>query len=468
MTEPDLIRNLIDGRWEPGGSRELIDVVDPSTETVIARIPAGSSADVDQAVAAARAAYPSWSGRPLEDRLAILSAVADRIEAHVEELAGLESREMGRPVEVGAAWIGGAVAGLRHTIELARGYPFVVRDDSNTTITRRPLGVAAVITPWNFGTNVIVDALGPILAAGNTAVLKPSEKSPLSATRLVELFDLPPGVLNLVHGDSRAGAPLSAHPDIALAHFTGSVAAGRAIAASAAAKLHRVVLELGGKDPVIVDQGVDVPAVAADVARGSFINSGQICTSIERIYVHRAVADEFIEALTQEALRHTPAAEGSPWAIGPMVDARQREVVRGHVEEAVREGAGVRAGGFVPDRSGYFYPATVLTGVTDTMTIMREETFGPVAPVQVVDSFEEGLDRANNSPFGLAATVYTRDPEHAAAAATLNAGVIWVNRWQGAGANLIYEPAGQSGLTPTGSTAAFDAATRPTSIVRSE
>lgn len=348
-----------------------------------------------------------------------------------------------------------------------RGFEETVthNDGGATRILRHPLGATAVITPWNFPVPMVLGALGPLLAAGNSVVVKPSERSPLSTVLLFELLDLPPGVVNLVLGDARAGAPLAEHEQIQLVHFTGSVDAGRKVGAATGSRLHRAVLELGGKDPVVVDAGVDPKATAAAVAFGCFINTGQICTSMERVYVHQDIADEFVEALVEVAGTFT-LGDGHDEGVmmGPLVDSGQREIVRRHVADAVERGATIRAGGVEPEGKGYFYPATVLTGVDESMLVMTEETFGPLAPVVVVPTFEEGLERASASRFGLAATVYTADPDHMAAAARIPAGVVWVNQWQGGGPERLYEPAGDSGMGATGAAAAYDAATRPASV----
>ncbi|NUP65614.1 MAG: aldehyde dehydrogenase family protein, partial [Nonomuraea sp.] len=203
--------------------------------------------------------------------------------------------------------------------------------------------------------------------------------------------------------------------------------------------------------------GVDPAATAAAVAFGAFANTGQICTSMERVYVHRDLAEPFVDALVEAAAAYTPG-------LGPLVDQRQRDIVVRHVTDAVERGAVVRCGGVVPEGKGFYYPATVLTDVDESMLVMDEETFGPVAPVAVVSSFAEGLEKASATRYGLAATVYTGNPAHVAAARSLPAGVVWVNQWQGGGPERLYEPAGDSGMGATGSRAAYDAATRPMSI----
>ncbi|MGW4957333.1 aldehyde dehydrogenase family protein [Nonomuraea sp. NPDC004186] len=463
------LQNLIGGIWEDSRGDAFHEVVNPATEEVVARCPSGSPQDVRLAVDAAVRAQPAWAALTVAERVERLSRWADTVAAHAGELAEIECREMGKPVALGRAFIGGAATGFKAAAAEALEYAFEetvpAPDGGSTTIVRAPLGATAVIVPWNFPVPMTLGALGPLLAAGNTVVLKPSERSPMSAVRLLELMDLPPGVVNLVLGDSRAGAPLVADERVGLVHFTGSVESGRKVGERTGALLRRSILELGGKDPVVVDAGVDPVATAAAVAFGAFANSGQICTSMERVYVHRDVAEPFIEALVEAAGTYALGdGHDAGTVLGPLVDQRQRDIVARHVADAVSRGATVRAGGVVPEGRGFFYPATVLTGVDESMLVMTEETFGPIAPVVVVSSFEEGLERASASRFGLAATVYTADPAHMAAARRIPAGVVWVNQWQGGGPERLYEPAGDSGMGATGSRAAYDAATRPTSI----
>jgi succinate-semialdehyde dehydrogenase/glutarate-semialdehyde dehydrogenase len=285
--------------------------------------------------------------------------------------------------------------------------------------------VAALLVPWNDPIAIAGGQLGACLATGNTVVLKPSERTPLSTTRLVEVLDLPAGVLELLLGDERAGRPLAGHPEVDLVIHTGSIATGRELAALTAPDLRKVLLELGGKDPLIVDDGVDPAWAAEQAAAGAFANAGQLCTSVERIYVHEAVADAFVAALTARA-RDTE--------IGPLIDERQREIVHRHVTEAVGAGAELLTGGEPAGGPGFFYPPTVLSGCAGGMAVMREETFGPVAAVQGVRSFDDALAAANATEYGLAATVLTPSMAHAQAAwRELRAGTVKVNAvWGGA------------------------------------
>lgn len=463
------LQNLIGGVWEESRGDAFHEVVDPATEEVVARCPSGSPEDVRLAVDAAAEAQPAWAALPVAERVVRLTRWADAVAGHAAELAELECREMGRPVALGTGFIAGAAQLLKAAAAEALDYPFEEiipgPEGGSTTILRNPVGATAVIVPWNFPVPMTLGAIGPLLAAGNTVVVKPSERSPMSAVRLLELAGLPPGVMNLVHGDSRAGGPLVADERIGLVHFTGSVEAGRQVGAETGGRLTRAILELGGKDPVVVDAGVDPAAIAAAVAFGAFANSGQICTSMERIYVHHDIAEEFVDALVDAAATYILGdGRDETTVLGPLADQRQRDIVERHVTDAVERGATVRIGGKAPGGKGFFYPATVLTDIDDSMLVMNEETFGPLAPVVTVPSFEEGLAKAAKTRFGLAATVYTSDPAHMAAARAIPAGVVWVNQWQGGGPERLYEPAGDSGMGATGSRAAYDAATRPVSI----
>ncbi len=463
----EILRSYLDGEWKPPAA-ELCDVVSPATGEPIARFPADSLAEVGIAVGAAEAAADEWVRIGLAARLDLLEQCIERVGNHAADLAEVEQAEMGRPREIGRASVGGAVAAFRNSLACARSYEYAAEVSSGeggvTRIIRHPVGVTAVIAPWNSASSIILSALGPILASGNTVVVKPSERAPMSTVRLVECFaSLPSGVINLVLGGAATGARLSESPAVRLSHFTGSVPSGRAVAAAAGKQLHRSVLELGGKDPVIVDADVDVVATATEVAVGAFLNSGQLCTSMERIYVHERIADDFIAALARVAKSISTGT--GPIPIGPLVDERQRSIVEGHVTDAIDRGARVMCGGETPSGPGYFYPPTVLTQVDRSMLVMREETFGPVAPVQVVKSFEEGIEESRASNYGLTATVYTGSERNAHAAQLIPAGVIYVNKWRGGGPELIFEPAKWSGMGAAGERAAFDAATRPCSVV---
>ncbi|XVV09459.1 aldehyde dehydrogenase family protein [Actinoplanes sp. CA-131856] len=419
------VEQYVAGAWEPGGSGHKLTVVNPADGTSVTRVPISSEGDVAAAVAAARDAAPAWAATAPAARAAALHAAANALEAGADELAVIMNAEMGKPVDGARDSIGAGVGTLRQYAELGpthRGRTLAGDDGAIDLMTYGPRGVVAVITPWNDPVAVACGLLGAALVTGNTVVHKPSERTPATGWRVVQLLapHFPPGVLNLVNGDGAAGAALAASAVDVVAQV-GSTATGRSIAAACARTGAKALLENGGKDPVIVDAGVDPAWAAQQVALGAFVNSGQICVAVERVYAHRDVAPAFLDCL---------AAEADSWAsqIGPMVDRRMRDAVDEQVQQAVKDGARAVRGGAVPTGPGAYYPPTVLADCTDDMTVMREETFGPVAPVMVVDSFEEGLRRAADSPYGLAATVLTTSMSHAQQAwRTLPAGTVKVN-----------------------------------------
>src|SRR3954471_10637811 len=406
----------------PPAGAGTIAVLDPSTGEEIGTIPAGDAAAADRAVRAAHAAQPAWARRPAAERAELLKAAAARAREHAGELAELVARENGRALDESRGGIEAGIGGIEQYAEIGplhRGRALNGAWGATDMMVHEPRGVAALLVPWNDPIAIAGGQLGACLVTGNTVVLKPSEKTPLSTIRLVELLDLPAGVLELLLGDERAGRPLAAHADVDLVIHTGSIATGRELAALTAPDLRKALLELGGKDPLIVDAGVDPQWAAGQAAAGAFANAGQLCTSVERMYVHEAVADAFVAAL---------AARARETEIGPLIDERQREIVHRHVADAVGAGAQVHAGGEPSGGPGFFYPPTVLSGCSDAMAIMRDETFGPVAAVRAVSSFDEALAAANATEYGLAATVLTPSMAHAQAAwRELRAGTVKVN-----------------------------------------
>jgi succinate-semialdehyde dehydrogenase/glutarate-semialdehyde dehydrogenase len=312
-----------------------------------------------------------------------------------------------------------AVATMEQYAELGplhRGRSLQGGWDAVDLMVHQPRGVAAVLTPWNDPVAVPAGLLAAALVTGNTVVFKPSERTPLTGELLARALaaELPPGVLNVVPGDGGTGAALAAHPGVDVVCHVGSTAAGRAIAAAAAATGAHTVLENGGNDPFLVDADVDPAWAAGQAALGAFINSGQLCTAVERVYVCEPVADAFEAALVKEAEALVLGPGAAPaTTMGPLVDRRARDAVHDLVQQAQAAGARTATGGFRPDGPGAFYPPTVLTGVRADMALMRQETFGPVAPVQRVATFDEGLRAAADSPYGLAAVVLTATMAHA-------------------------------------------------------
>ncbi len=416
---------FIDGAWTTGRASQTLTVYDPRDDSPVTTVTVASAADVADAVAGARRAAAGWRRTAPGDRGAAVHAAASAVEDDSDKLAEVMSAEMGKPVGEARDSILAGVSTLRQYAELGpvhRGRTLAGSYGAIDLMAYGPLGVVAVITPWNDPVAVACGLLGAALVTGNTVVHKPSERTPGTGVRLARLLapHFPEGVLSVVSGDGGTGAAL-AGADVDVVAHVGSTATGRAIAAACARTGAKALLENGGSDPLIVDAGVDPVWAAGQAALGAFANSGQICVAVERIYVHRDLAGAFTDALASEA-----AGWGAK--LGPLVDRRLRTAVHGQVTAAVAAGAELRSGGVVPDGPGAWYPPTVLSGCADDMAVMREETFGPVAPIATVDSFDEALNRAGTSPYGLAASVLTRSMSHAQAAADeLTTGTVKVN-----------------------------------------
>ncbi|UCR88714.1 aldehyde dehydrogenase family protein [Mycetocola spongiae] len=433
---------FINGEWVPG-SAAAINTLNPATGEVITGVASASPAEVDGAVAAARAALaaPAWAGLLPVQRAALLFRLADLIEENAEELARLETTDQGQPLAISRAV---SVTGAAEHFRYFAGWVTKIQGSTNPIsypdtlhYTRRePIGVNALITPWNFPLMILSWKLSPALATGNTVVIKPSEVTPLSALRLVELAvraGFPPGVINLVTGDGAVGALLSAHPDVDHLSYTGSTAVGRVITRAAAdSNLKRLTLELGGKAPSIIAADADIDAAVAGNLAGAILNSGQVCAAYTRFYVDAAREAEFVDKMAAglAALRLGPGLEEGT-QLGPLVSERHLTHVRDLVAGGLRAGAEVITGGQRAPGAGYFFEPTLLTGVRDDMAIMHEEVFGPVLAVTAYDAAEE-LDaviaRANNTEYGLAATVWTRDIATSQRLANgIRAGAVFVN-----------------------------------------
>jgi succinate-semialdehyde dehydrogenase/glutarate-semialdehyde dehydrogenase len=387
-------------------------VRDPATDEVVTDLATATEAEVIEAVARSRAATAGWAATPAGARATRLRAAADLVEAHAAQLAELVTTEMGKPLADALGGVETGVATLRQYAELGplhRGRSLDGNQDAADLMVHEPRGVVAVITPWNDPVAASCGLLGAALVTGNTVVYKPSERTPGTGRLLADLLagQLPDGALTTVIGGPEVGAWLVAQPVDVVAHI-GSSATGRLIAAACARTGAKAVLENGGSDPMLVDDTVDPEWAAGQAALGAFANAGQLCVAVERIYVHESIVEPFLDALVELANRLTVGPGLDPATqLGPLVDHRHRDQVHRQVVAAVDAGAQVRCGGSVPAGPGAFYPATVLAGATDDMAVMAEETFGPVAPVALVGSFEEGLRRASGSPYGLAATVLT-------------------------------------------------------------
>ncbi|MCX5047059.1 aldehyde dehydrogenase family protein [Streptomyces sp. NBC_00201] len=403
----------IDGAWRPAAGGEVIEVVNPVDERVIGRVPAGTAADVDTAVRAARAALPAWAATPPAERAARLAALRDVLVARKDEIAETVTAELGSPLQFSRyvhAAVPIAVAGSY--AELAATHAF--EEKAGTSIVHlEPVGVVGAITPWNYPLHQVVAKVAPALAAGCTVVLKPAEDTPLVAQLFAEAVHeagVPAGVFNLVTGlGPVAGQALAEHPDVDLVSFTGSTAVGRQIGATAGAAVKRVALELGGKSANVILPSADL-AKAVNVGVANVMsNSGQTCSAWTRMLVHR---DQYEEAV---ALAATAAAKYGE-RIGPVVNAKQQTRVRGYIEKGVAEGARLVAGGpESPREQGYFVSPTVFADVTPEMTIAQEEIFGPVLSILPYDDEEEALRIANGTVYGLAGAVWAGDEAEAVA-----------------------------------------------------
>ncbi|MFE5567766.1 aldehyde dehydrogenase family protein [Amycolatopsis japonica] len=432
-------RLFIDGQWTAAGGGSL-PTYDPATGQVIEEVGTASPADVDAAVGAARKALndPAWAGLLPVQRAALLFKLASLVDEHHEELAALETRDQGQPIGISRqVSVTGAAEHLRYFagwVTKIQGTTNPVSFPDTLHYTRRePVGVNALITPWNFPLMILVWKLAPALATGNTVVIKPSEVTPLTSIRLVELVHeagFPPGVVNLVTGDGAVGALLSRHDDVDHLSYTGSTAVGKLItAASAESNLKRLTLELGGKAPSIISGDADIDAAVAGNLAGATLNSGQVCAAYTRFFVDRKREQEFVAKLATglEGLKLGPGLDEST-QLGPLVSAKHREHVDFLVSTGSEQGAELVTGGKPVDRDGYFYTPTLFAGVADDMTIMREEIFGPVLAVTAYDDPDELLARANDTEYGLAATVWTRDLGVAQRFANgIRAGAVFVN-----------------------------------------
>jgi succinate-semialdehyde dehydrogenase/glutarate-semialdehyde dehydrogenase len=438
---------------EPAVHTDQIPVLDPATGEELATIPAGSPEAADAAVRAARAAQPAWARTAPAERGAVLKAAARRLREHAEELAELQTREGGKPLADSRGGVEAGIGAIEQYAELGplhRGRALAGAWEAADLMVHEPRGVVGLLVPWNDPLAIACGQIAACLVTGNAVVYKPSEKTPLSGRRLVELLhgDLPAGVLQLLLGDERAGRPLAQHEDVDLIVHTGSVQTGREVARACAGRLGKALLELGGKDALIVDAGVDAEWAAEQAASGAFANAGQVCTSVERIFVHAEVAEPFLAALARraQALRVGPGLEPQT-EMGPLIDAEQRTWVHAQVEDACHAGAELRCGGRLPEGPGFFYPPTVLVHPATATGLMEEETFGPVAAVRVVPSFDAALAEASSTHYGLAATVLTPSPLHAQRAwRELQVGTVKVNAVWGGAPGGAAEPRRRSGL----------------------
>ena len=426
----------IDGRSV--SSTKTFDVLNPADGTVVAACPEATVSDVDAAVAAARRAFPKWSALPDAERVAKLTAIADLIERHRQELSELITREQGKTqsglganveVDVAVTWTR-VTAGLALPEE-------TIQDDAagRITIRRKPVGVVGSITPWNWPLMIAVWHIMPALRVGCTVVIKPSPFTPLSTLRLVSLMQevLPAGVVNVVTGAAEIGSHMSRHPGIDKMVFTGSVPTGKKIMGASAETLKRLTLELGGNDAGIVLPGTDVKPLLEKLFWGCFINAGQTCSALKRLYVHEDQYEDVVRVFS-DYVSKIPVGNGLDTGnlIGPVSNEMQRDKIESMVEEARRLGARIVTGGVKPRTAGYFYPLTVIADASDDMRVVKEEQFGPVVPILKYATVDEAIQRANSLDVGLGGSIWGNDPVTAANyAARLECGTAWVNQHAG-------------------------------------
>ena len=433
------LQQYIDGAWVDSDGGRRHQVIDPATEQPVTEVTLGTAADVDKAVAAARRAFDSFSQTTVAERTALLERIIEGYKARIPDLAKAVSEEMGAPIGFAqAAQVPAGLGYFMNTLKALGEFQWEERI-GKARVVHEPVGVVAMITPWNWPLNQICAKVAPALAAGDTMILKPSEECPSCAMILAEILaeaGVPAGVFNLINGDGPGvGAALSAHPGVDMVSFTGSTRAGVAVAQAAAPTVKRVHQELGGKAPNLVLEGADLAAVLPPTVHGVLANSGQSCIAPTRLLVHKdqlAQATDVVKGIMEATAVGSPDEMGAH--IGPVVNKTQFDKIQALIQSAIDEGATLVTGGTGrPDgrNAGYYIRPTVLADVTPQMRIWREETFGPVATITAYEGTDEAVRLANDTEYGLSATI-SGDPEAAAKVAPrLRAGLVSINGWAG-------------------------------------
>jgi acyl-CoA reductase-like NAD-dependent aldehyde dehydrogenase len=431
-------------------SDRSLEVINPATEEPFATVARASQEDADRAIAAAANAFPSWAETPIEKRSMMIAKLADQIAANSEQIARALTQEQGKPLAEAAGEIAWAEGYLRHYAQLDVAGRIIQDDDAGfVEVRRKPLGVVAGIIAWNFPLLVACWKIGPALMAGNTIVLKPAPTTPVTALILAEICSeiFPAGVVNVIVDDNDLGEFLTTDPRIAKIGFTGSTATGKKIMASAASSLKRLTLELGGNDPGIVLDDVDVPSAAQGIFNAAFLNCGQVCLAVKRAYVHDSIYDEMCDELARladAAIVDDGLSQGAQ--IGPIQNRTQFDKLRGMIENAGKDGV-IIAGGERVDRPGYFIRPTIVRDVTDGDQIVDEEQFGPILPVVRYSDVDDVIARANASPYGLGASVWSSNVDRATAIASrIDSGSVWVNQHIAIGPHIPMAGSKSSGI----------------------
>lgn len=434
------IQNFIGGEFRDPITGEWIDDVGPATGEVIAQIPDSGGDDVEEAVSAAKTAFPSWKSTSADERSRILLRVADRIERDADDLAAVESRDTGKPVALARRMdIARAIQNFRFfaTAILHGSSEAHLTDGRALNYTlRQPIGVAGLISPWNLPLYLLTWKIAPAIAAGNTCVAKPSELTPLTADRLARILrdeGVPDGVVNIVHGSgARAGDRITAHPEVPMISFTGGTATGRKVARNAAEHFKKISLELGGKNPNLIFADADLDEAVTTTVQSSFSNQGEICLCGSRILVEKSIEREFTTRFVDRVSQLRVGLPEDPSTdVGALISLAHLEKVSRYVDSAREEGGRILTGGErISIGNGFFYSPTVISGLTNECTAVRDEIFGPVVTIQTFTTEEEAVDLANGTKYGLSASVWTQNLQRGhRVAARIDSGTVWVNTW---------------------------------------
>lgn len=420
-------------------SDKTIEVVNPATGEAFATAPDCSKQQLDETVAAAQEAFKTWKNTSIEERQAAVRKAADILAEHAGELSRLFTKEQGRPVDMAYMEIEGSATWMKAVAEMAP--PIEVAEDSDEQFVETryvPLGVICAIAPWNFPVNLSMWKIAPALLAGNTVVLKPSPFTPLCTLKIGKLFQeaFPPGVFNVITGGDDLGPMMTSHPGFAKISFTGSSATGKKVMESASKDLKRVTLELGGNDAAIVMPDVDLDEVAEKIFFGAFFNTAQICVATKRLYVHHSIYDDLRDRLAAIA-KATKVGDGSDQGtnLGPIQNKRQFDRVMNLLDDAKDSGLTLLSGSDIPENDGYFVPVTIVDNPPEDSRVVQEEAFGPILPMMKFDEVDDVIDRANDSEYGLAGAVWSKDTDKAIEIARqIETGTVWINQ------NLMLRP----------------------------